>query len=787
MTTSTTANQLSQAIAQATRSSKFCVSGDLPIVDPGLVVDGFGPVEVPLKRGVGRKLIAHCQLAPYGKGTETLVDTRVRKTFELDPQKFRLSLGWTTAIADVTKLVAQQLGLPAEQVEARLYKLLVYEKGGFFLPHRDSEKHDGMVASLIVVLPNPFEGGTLIVRHGTKKQTLPFKEAAEGETPCYAAFYADCEHEVQRVTYGVRLCLAYNLVLQPKSVTLATGTRRAAPDNGLVRAIRSWLALQPGKPLVFALKHHYTQHGLSLDLLKGADRQLAELVVPAAENADCLVHLAQVSRHLMQFADDGSFERSYNRNWRDFRGHWSRSELEIGETYEDDLTGAEWTDLHGKKQPWGTIAFETSAIISLIPLDDWKPTSEEYEGYTGNAGNTLDRWYHRSAIVLWHRAHHFDVVASCGVDASVPFFRSMLAKLAKTPKKNRDDARTDCIRFARAIIARWPLVRFGYWERRNREASPRDGFPALLLRVHDRDTIALFLSKLAANDQALRVDTFVVAACREFGWNAFDQELKQLLTERPTEPGWLGRRERQEIPLRDVEWLTALCMDKTVDPDKATLANELCALAVERFCVPRPADPWRSVREEASVAEESLPLLLKALAATGRDAELARVIQFVESSPHDFNLDDCQVPSLQLLVPWSQEQLGIVHRHLLTWLISVRRKLESATASQPTPPIDWTRPANVDCACQYCNQLKAFLADPVNEIGRIKAPEGGRQHLGSMIHQHQCDVKQALERKGSPYSLVLTKTTGSFERATERYEADRRLLEILDKVSGTVL
>jgi hypothetical protein len=35
----------------------------------------------------------------------------------------------------------------------------VYEKGGFFLPHRDSEKHDRMVASLIVVLPNPFEGG----------------------------------------------------------------------------------------------------------------------------------------------------------------------------------------------------------------------------------------------------------------------------------------------------------------------------------------------------------------------------------------------------------------------------------------------------------------------------------------------------------------------------------------------------------------------------------------------------------------------------------------------------
>src|SRR5205823_10128035 len=129
---------------------------------------------------------------------------------ELDPKKFRLSEAWNAAVADATRRAAHELGLPAEQVEARLYKLLVYEKGGFFLPHRDSEKHDGMVASLIVVLANPFEGGALVVRHGAMHQTLPFEQAAQGKVSCYAAFYADCEHEVKRVTHGVRLCLTYN-------------------------------------------------------------------------------------------------------------------------------------------------------------------------------------------------------------------------------------------------------------------------------------------------------------------------------------------------------------------------------------------------------------------------------------------------------------------------------------------------------------------------------------------------------------------------------------------------
>ena len=330
MDDATTVEWLSTAIGQATRSAQFCVVGCLPVVDPGIQVEGLGAITLPLKRGVAKNLVAFCQAAPYGKGKQTLVNKKVRNTFQLDPKKFRLNDAWNVAIADAMRPVAEQLGLPAEQLEARLYKLLVYERGGFFLPHRDSEKHDRMVASMIVVLPNRFEGGTLVVRHGAAEQTLTFDEAAGGKAPCYAAFYADCEHEVQRVTRGVRLCLAYNLVLKPKRVKPSAAANLAAPADVLAESIGSWVARQPAKPLVFALEHHYTQRGLSLDLLKGVDRRLADLVVSAAEKADCTVHLAQVSRHLMQFADDGSLDRAYSRYDRA-----PRREIEVGETYED--------------------------------------------------------------------------------------------------------------------------------------------------------------------------------------------------------------------------------------------------------------------------------------------------------------------------------------------------------------------------------------------------------------------------------------------------------------------
>ena len=50
-------------------------------------------------------------------------------------------------------------------------------------------------------------------------------------------------------------------------------------------------------------------------------------------------------------------------------------------------------------------------VCETVSFDDLKPYSSEYEGYMGNRGNTLDRWYHRGAVVLWPRTRTFAVRA----------------------------------------------------------------------------------------------------------------------------------------------------------------------------------------------------------------------------------------------------------------------------------------------------------------------------------------------------------------------------------------
>lgn len=354
------------------------------------------------------------------------------------------------------------------------------------------------------------------------------------------------------------------------------------------------------------------------------------------------------------------------------------------------------------------------------------------------------------------------------------------SQAGKNAEKRLEATRHDCICFAQAIINQWPHRSQWHRDSEIKEASPEDGFAQSLLLLHDRDTIATFLSMLAERDRMLRLDKVIPAASREFGGKAFESELKQLIFARSDRPG------REDIPIRDVKWLSAFCVDDSADAGQLALAHELSALALKRFC--EPFEPRRRsdarYRREKSTSEATLPLLVKALFVVGREEELSQLLEFVQSHPDEFRLDECQVPSLKVLIPWSKKRIGAVHPQLSSWLETVRRTLKSLTATAPSRPTNWGRPAEVDCQCQFCAQLNAFLSDSADQVGRISAREDYRQHLITNINRHQCDVTHTLDRTRSPYTLVLTKTNGTFDRTLKRFRTNKKLLEELPKISG---
>ncbi|KAJ3089359.1 hypothetical protein HK102_006581 [Quaeritorhiza haematococci] len=277
--------------------------------------------------------------------------------------------------------IARDLGIPPyTNVHATLYKLLLYETGGFFKPHRDTEKENGMFGTLVIMLPSAYQGGSLIVKH--KYTTKVFDFAAHSEFGAfYTAFYCDCKHQIKPVTSGYRLCLVYNL---------------CAANSAALRAKDNEEQLEVGRTLfkyfannhslfTYVLDHQYSLAGLTMASFKGADLAVVQLLLELAGELKLGMAFAQIE---VQDYEQGTYESD---------DYCDLEEEDIDRT----VKVLEWIDLNGQVLPKASnIELELSEIVPEGWYRNISPYNEEQED-TGNEGTTVERWFRQAAILIW--------------------------------------------------------------------------------------------------------------------------------------------------------------------------------------------------------------------------------------------------------------------------------------------------------------------------------------------------------------------------------------------------
>lgn len=178
------------------------------------------------------------------------------------------------------------------------------------------------------------------------------------------AFFADCEHEVKPVRSGYRCCLVYNLSLD-KGDPAALNLALDAQARTLLAPLATMKDERSGELTAVLLEHSYTEANLSIKNLKGND---------------------------------------------------------------EDLTLGHWRNSRDRCVDLGSYRVEKDGLVSKEEIDDGDPDEQESEGYTGNAGWTMDHWYRRAAIVLWPAEDHehilyrynFRQTCPCATPALIP-------------------------------------------------------------------------------------------------------------------------------------------------------------------------------------------------------------------------------------------------------------------------------------------------------------------------------------------------------------------------------
>lgn len=763
--------RLLKVFNQVDRPGDFCSFGAVPPVLPGLEVGGMGPVSLPLTTGQARELIQHCERAGYGKGEETLVDTDVRRVWKLSPSKFTLNNpAWSATLDDIVAAVQSELGLAGHKLNAHLYNLLLYEKGGFFLPHRDGEKQDRMVATLVILLPSAYTGGELVVRSEGHERVIDFSGDAGKFQTHYAAFYADCEHEVRPVRSGFRLCLIYNLTVAKSKASIGAPKSQEQVSQ-MARLLGDWPA-QPDAPtkLAVTLTHQYTQEGLKWDALKGVDRSRALALAEAGRRSGCHVFLALLTLwESASLAYDGSSEYGYGRR-RGRHGTREAGDYQIEEMLDTSLTAEHWRSPDGESMPLGSLKILPEEVIPEESLKSVAP-KEDVQGYTGNEGLTLDRWYRHAVIVLWPDAHHFDVLCDDDARQAVPLLNKMVSVVEAAGSEAANSHRQRCQAFARTILSRWPQVDQRPWRSDPTASAPNNPLPAIA-KLDDENLLRLYLREALVHDVALEATRELPNAILSRGWQTMRPDLIRVLEK--TTAASIERNAR----LLEQLCLAASKLRKNPEaPDARSTCHALADLLIAALVAidtTTGADAYAAREIDRALLATTIS---RSLLVTAMEDLFSPFQTHVASRPSQYPLHKVQLPALTALTGCLKTSPASATA--LRWIEQCTAELESLTAIAPQPPSDYQRSPVVGCKCRLCAQVNQFLVDPLAREYRFQMAEAHRKHLSSAIRYARADLACTTDKRPRPQVLICTKTTDSYQRLQKEYEENCKHLALM--------
>ncbi len=846
-TPSASEKQLLNALGDLSESIAFCASGTCPLVLPGLTVAGVGEIALPISMADAQSLIKHSHQAPYGRGEATIVDTGVRRVWQLEPDRFRLeNPKWQSFVGDVAASVKSEFGIKQE-VTADLYKLLVYEKGSFFVPHRDTEKAHRMFATLVICLPSKHEGGQLVVSHAGQSLVVDFSGKTSNYELQYAAFYADCQHEVRPVTNGYRVCLVYNL---------AIGGRRkqpAAPEysNSVEAATKAVEAIfeedDQRDMIVVPLLHQYTEAGLAPDAsanafsddepgddedwedddwdeseedefdeedrldeeddesdeetwdeeapgfkkvrrvadkssnpdvapvpleFKGADRARADVLGQVAARTNCRAFVALLTHWQSGYPDydtidDDSYGRRWGRGYDDVSAGNDQAEFE--EVFDESTSLKHWHTLDGQRQPFDELSIEESDIVSDSSEKD-RPYRQEVHEATGNAGASMERWYHQAVIVLWPEARHFHVLASQGIKNSVPALHELVTT-TENPAKCKD-----CKAFAKSIIDHWEYSTDG---RRGKMDSLGTSMMRSLLAIGDAKLAQKFFGQVLPLEYAALDGASLVALAELAKWNSLEKPLLSFY-----------RNQKPDDYRADLRGLVTMFGSLASFGDNVSSSRKQVCKSVLKEVATMLAK-WEKARSTSTWRHDSptrsnkfvgvVEPLVRGICAVGTQGDLKHLLTKIAANPKHYDLHRVLIPAVNGL---SGDQYFATSSKLAESAVRGLRQfcidqLTQRTAKQPEPPKNWKRNAKLDCDCENCQELARFLEDTEAKVHRFPRRTELRQHLHQQIDRHRIDCAHVTERRGRPYTLVCTKNQASFDRELKQYKTDCKLLKEL--------
>lgn len=717
------------------RPGDYFAEGTVIAPMPTVVVKSTGTISFPVPEIQIADLITVASRAPYGRGAETVLDRSVRDCWQIDAPKVKVTgPAWRKTFRDIVSAVAKSLGAPGGRFRTRLYKLLVYQRGGFFASHTDTEKASGMVGTLVISLPTAGTGGDLVVRHEGREARIAMSTAVPSKLR-YAAFYADCQHETLPLRKGNRVALVYNLLLPSgagQEFTRAPAYSQAA--RSLSTRLSEWSARDgTAAKLVWVLEHGYSAKGLGFRTLKGADVAVARVLAQAAERAGFSLYLAMLHIEESGLPSEDYFGR--------YRRRPAARDVEMEEVWDFLHQLDAWRSLDGRVPELRRVPVLDGEVLPEGVLDLATPDKAVLHEATGNSGATLEHVYFRGALVFWPRAKALRVMIQAGMAVATSFVEK---ELDRFEGRDLPEAARSLVR---DLLRAWPRPR--KFSRGRTSASDRGRMVRALVRVDDQTGLARFLREIIRKQYSGAENDALIDAALSLGRQPVTRLLAGLVQ---------SNFENLGIDLIDLQW--RLLKEVPPDPDtddtdglRQAAVGTLGGLdgLLEQLLKRRE---W-SFADATALEARSLSRLLQVGTALGLEDELASAGETMRRGTETVSPTRTVPVGLASAAAADESVPGTraysrLWRHagqaLLSRMADLRRGSEC-----------WVIDGWTGCGCSACIDLEKFCADSKQTRKSFGLSAKTREHLEAQIAKLRLPLDCRTVKRGRPYKLVCTK------------------------------
>lgn len=732
------------------RKEYFCTSAVIDAKGFEILVKGVGKLNTPVTQKQAKSLIDVAKLAPFGLGEKTIVDTRVRNVWKIQKNKIEISKSsYDDYIKPLLDKFKSALGLHQEGVlKAEFHDFLIYEKDQFFSSHQDSEKSDQMIGTLSILLPSKFTGGNLNIKQNGEQKVFTSKNVSNSKKMEVIAFYADCFHEVTEVTSGYRIALTYNLIYKaPKKLSLAV------VNDKLTASLKEYFALNAtrekegalgGKThpqwLIFLLDHQYTQKALSWNMLKGIDLSYVSQLRASADELNLEVSLVLANiRETWSAEEQGYDDWDYHR--RSYRhAEANQEDVELGELIDDEYSLEHWIDNNGKSIKANSPNPPHEMYCWAKGNDDLEPMESEYEGYMGNYGNTLDRWYRRAAVVLWPKSKSLESLLILNPISALVKINSMLINDYENGKKALENS-------------------LYLWKR--------------ISSLDDSNLMPLF--EIAINLKDSNLATQVI---KNLNLKILETNLISMISKLASTYGevWLldllNIWSSQSCYPKELTNLTRI-IKKLVNYDQVVswLLNYQINSLIEMDRYSESSSSSFSIKKAENSKFKQAIDFLRASTATKNKVCFEKILNHILGCQRVYSSEILakivlELKKLNLLKYTKLDLMPIVCERIENELIRVDPKINGRAILEVVP-----------CDCKDCAELKLFLIDPVKKILIWPLAKERRRHIHTILDGMCIGVRHTTERKGSPHKLHLTKTESHFISSLNKVQRLQHLFE----------